>query len=215
MSPLPPGDSGAGSLAVLLQVVVIAGMIGALGLGRLVPRYRADWGRGELRVLFLVLHALTVGAALTVIARAFGVGDHVDVGTMTLSLALVNPAVTASISAIVSVIGMAGTAVGGLFYFLLGSPISGAATALPLLPTAWPEFGQALPPGAGATPLRRVLYFPDASLGTSLLTLGIYAGIGTLVLAGVNLLTARNTATASPTCYERATRIASEHLGTR
>ncbi len=107
---------------------------------------------------------------------------------LALSLALVNLAVTASVSGLVCLIGSAGAAVGGILYFLLGLPISGAATALPLLPAFWRDFGQALPPGAAATLLRRVLYFPDAPIGGPLLVLGLYAGIGVLVVGVVNLL---------------------------
>ncbi|GIJ59372.1 ABC transporter permease [Virgisporangium aurantiacum] len=186
ITPLPAGDSAGGGLAVLLQVVILVGTIGAVGLGRLVPRYRANWARGELPVLFLVLYALCAGATIATLARAFGVGDHLHYAELALSLALVNLAVTASISAVVSLIGSAGAAVGGVLYFLLGAPISGAATALPMMPAAWRDFGQALPPGAGATLLRRVLYFPDAPLGTPVLTLALYAIAGALVLGIVN-----------------------------
>ena len=87
---------------------------------------------------------------------------------------------------LVSLVGSAGAAVGGVLYFLLGAPISGAATALPMMPEFWRDLGQALPPGAGATLLRRVLYFPDAPIGTPLLTLGLYAALGALVLGVVN-----------------------------
>jgi hypothetical protein len=172
----------------MLQVVVLVGMIGALGLGRLVPRYRANWGRGELPVLFLVLYARCVGAGVAGVARTFGVGDHVPFWELTSCLALVDLAVTASVAAAVSVVGSVGAAVGGVLHFLLGSPISGAATAQPLLPAAWRDFGQAPPPGAGATLLRRVLYFPDAPVGTPLLVLVLYAAADAIVLGTVNII---------------------------
>ncbi|HWS35077.1 MAG TPA: hypothetical protein VN408_20350 [Actinoplanes sp.] len=187
-TPLPSGDSAGGGLGVMLQVVILGGTIGSMGLGRLVPRYRAKWARGELPLLFLILYALCVGAGISGLARVFGVGDHVDFVHLTLSLALINLAATASTSALVSLVGSAGAAVGGLLYFLIGAPISGAATAGPLMPVFWHDFGQALPPGAGATLLRRVLYFPDAPLGMPLLTLFLYAGIGALVLGVVNFM---------------------------
>ena len=188
LSPLPAADSSGGSLGVMLQVVVLVGIVGALGLGRLVPRYQANWTRGELPVLFLVLYALVVGVGTAAVSRGFGVGENPDFLKLAACLALINLAVTAAISALVSVIGSAGSVIGGLLFFLLGSPSSGAATALPLLPPAWRDVGQALPPGAGATLLRRVLYFPAASIGTQILTLGLYAGIGILVLGAVNLV---------------------------
>jgi hypothetical protein len=188
MSPLPSGDSSGGGLAVMLQVVILGGTIGSMGLGRLVPRYRANPARGELPLLFLILYAFCIGGGVAGLARAFGVGTHVDYEKLTLCLALVNLAVTASTSALVSVVGAAGAAVGAVLYFLIGAPISGAATAGPLMPVFWHEFGQALPPGAGATLLRRVLYFPDAPIGGPLVTLAVYAGLGLLVLGVVNLI---------------------------
>ncbi|XVU27825.1 hypothetical protein ACQPZJ_12510 [Actinoplanes sp. CA-054009] len=188
VSPLPSDDSGGGSIGVMLQVIILGGTIGALGLGQLVPRYRANVARGELPVLFLILYGLCLGAGVAGIARAFGVGTHLHFLELTGALALINLAVTASISAIVSIIGAAGAAVGAVLYFLLGAPISGAVTAGPLMPAFWHGLGQALPPGAGATLLRRVLYFPDAPLGTPVLTLALYAGIGAIVLGVVNAL---------------------------
>ncbi|SNY24130.1 hypothetical protein [Paractinoplanes atraurantiacus] len=186
VSPLPSSDSGGGSIGVMLQVIILGGTIGALGLGQLVPRYRANVARGELPILFLILYGLCLGAGVAGLARAFGVGSHIPFMELTASLALINLAVTASISAIVSIIGAAGAAVGGVLYFLLGAPISGAATAAPLMPAFWHGLGQALPPGAGATLLRRVVYFPDAPLGTPILTLALYAGLGAVVLGIVN-----------------------------
>ncbi|MFF5075431.1 hypothetical protein ACFY36_00125 [Actinoplanes sp. NPDC000266] len=188
VSPLPADDSGGGSIGVMLQVIILGGTIGALGLGQLVPRYRANVARGELPVLFLILYGLCLGAGVAGLARAFGVGTHIHFMELTASLALINLAVTASISAIVSIIGAAGAGVGAVLYFLLGAPISGAATAGPLMPAFWHGFGQALPPGAGATLLRRVLYFPDAPLGTPILTLALYAGVGAVVLGVVNAI---------------------------
>ncbi|MEV6348012.1 ABC transporter permease [Actinoplanes sp. NPDC051851] len=184
---LPSGDSAGGGIGIMLQVVVLGGTIGSMGLGQLVPRYRANWARGELPLLFLILYALCIGCGVMGLARGFGVGDHVHWAKLTLCLALINLACTASISAMISIIGQAGAAIGGILYFLLGAPISGASTALVLMPVFWKDFGQALPPGAGATLLRRVLYFPEASLQHPLWTLGLYAGIGLLVLGAVNL----------------------------
>lgn len=186
VSPLPSGDSAGGSMAIMLQVIILGGTIGSVGLGQLVPRYRANFARGELPVIFLVLYGMICGMVVSGIAHAFGVGDHIGFWKLTFSLALINLAATASVAALVSIVGVAGAAVGGLLYFLLGIPISGAGIALPMLPVAWERFGQALPPGAGASLLRRVLYFPDAPVGGPVLTLSLYAGIGAVVLGAVN-----------------------------
>lgn len=184
--PLPRADSGGGSISVLVQITVLAGTIGALGLGRMVPGYRANYARRELPVAFLVLFALAIGLGVTGVASAFGIGTDVGFWSRALTLSMLNLAVTASLSALVALIGSAGSAVGGVLYFLLGLPISGAATALPMLPWGWRHLGQALPPGAAATLLRRVLYFHSAGLRNAITVLAIYAATGLLVLIVLN-----------------------------
>jgi hypothetical protein len=184
--PLPSDDSGGGATAVLVQVAVLAGTIGSLGLGRVLPGYRANFAKREAPVLFLIIYAFVIGLGVAGIGAAFGVGSGAGFWPRALALSLLNLAVTASLSALVALIGAAGSAVGGLLYFLLGIPISGAATALPMLPPPWKAFGQALPPGAGASLVRRVLYFHDAGVGGPIAVLVIYAAVGSVVLLTIN-----------------------------
>jgi hypothetical protein len=186
VTPLPADDSAGGSIAVLVQVAVLAGTIGAVGLGQLVPRYRANVTAGELPLLFTVVYSLCIGMLATAVASGFGVGGGTGFWAKSLALGSITLAVCASVSALVSLIGIAGSAVGGLLFFLLGVPISGATTALPMLPGGWAALGKALPPGAGATLLRKVFYFDNASIGDQVLVLALYAGIGLLVLGIVN-----------------------------
>ncbi|MFE5022216.1 hypothetical protein ACFRAO_02510 [Streptomyces sp. NPDC056656] len=182
IKPLPSDDSAGGSIAVLVQLAVLAGTIGAVGLGQLVPRYRANVAAGELPLPFTVVYSLCVG----MLASGFGVGAGTGFWAKSLALGVITLAVCASVSALVSVIGIAGSAVGGVLFFLLGVPASGAATAVPMLPGGWAALGQALPPGAGATLLRKVFCFHDASISHQLLVSALYAGIGLLTLGYVN-----------------------------
>jgi hypothetical protein len=53
-----------------------------------------------------------------------------------------------------------------------------------------------LPTGAGVQAVRDNLYFPDAPIGHPLLVLGLYAGIGCVVVLVTNLLANRANRTA-------------------
>jgi len=63
---------------------------------------------------------------------------------------------------------------------VLGNPSSGGAYPLPLLPTFWRVIGPWLPPGAGTTAVRTLVYFPAAGVLHQLLVLAGYAAAGLL-----------------------------------
>ncbi|WP_320668495.1 hypothetical protein [Patulibacter defluvii] len=191
VAPLPRDDAGGASIALLLQVITLGGSIGVLGLGRLVPGFRADLRRGVLPWTFLVLYALLFGFVVTGVAAAFGVGSGADYLTRVLAVSLISLAVTASTAGLVSLIGSAGAAITSLLYFVLGAQISGGGTAPEFLPSFWHHLGQNLPTGAGVSLLRQVLYFPDASSSFPIRVLVLYAGIGALILLAVNFRYAR------------------------
>jgi hypothetical protein len=73
-------------------------------------------------------------------------------------------------------------------YFALGTVISGAS----ILPEFLPDFGRIvginLPTGAGVQAIRDNLYFPAAAIDQHLFVLGLYAGIGSLVVLITNML---------------------------
>jgi len=62
------------------------------------------------------------------------------------------------------------------------NPISGAAMPKEFLPVPWGDVGQWFPPGAGATLIRDLSYFPSADLTFPWLVLAIWAA-GGLALA--------------------------------
>ena len=196
--PLPAGDPGGNGLATMIQVTVLAGTIGALGLGRLVPRYRANPMAGELPIALQMVYAMVVSSGVVAIASAFGVGSQAGWWPRLLALALVSLSVTASVCTFVAIAGTAGAAVGGVVFFLLGVPTSGGATALPMMPPAWRDFGQALPTGAGATLLRRVFYFPGAAIRGPVAVLVLYAAIGIVAIVTLSIAALRHRALTGP-----------------
>ncbi len=80
----------------------------------------------------------------------------------------------------VRLIGAAGAGLGALLLVTIGNPPSGIATSPRLLPGPWGAFGQWLPTGAGGTLVRRVWYFPEASVTGPMLILLVWAGLGAL-----------------------------------
>lgn len=78
---------------------------------------------------------------------------------------------------------------------VLGNPSAGGAYASPLLPPFWRTIGQWLPPGAGTTAIRGILYFHGNGLGVPLLILWAYAIAGSAAtLAAVALANRRGRA---------------------
>ena len=143
-------------------------------MARLVPRLRADFRHGILPVGFLAAYALLLGLIVTAISSAFGIATDVSFLDRVVSFALISLAITSSTAALIALIGLAGSGVAALVYFLIGTQISGAGTAPEFLAPFWRELGEYLPNGAGVTLLRNVFYFPDASVTKSITILALY-----------------------------------------
>lgn len=183
--PLPKDDSAGSSLSFVIQAICLGGSIASLALGRLGAMTRRSTLRGVGHAALLVVYALLSAAVAILAMSAFGVGSGASHGTLFWGLAFVSLAVTASTAAAVTAFGPAGSLVGGL-YFTLGLIISGSSIAPEMLPALGRHIGQALPPGAGATVMRDALYFPSASTGSAFVVLGLYAGLGLLLVLLIN-----------------------------
>ena len=75
-----------------------------------------------------------------------------------------------------------GLGIGYAVFMLIGNPFSGMNTAPQLLPAAWATIGQVLPTGAVATLLRSVAYFDGARSAGQWTVLGVWAGLGMLLV---------------------------------
>lgn len=165
---------GSGFTAALFPLL-LGGMIGGLGASIAVT--------GALRrLLAITVYSVVGGVVLTGILHFwFGTvpGDWLQVAaTLILSIA----AIAAPITGFVAVLGrVAGIALGPVLMMLVGNPISGAAMPGEFLPWHWGEIGQWFPPGASATLLRDVAYFPDADPTTAWLTLAAWTATGVLL----------------------------------
>ncbi|WP_433302354.1 hypothetical protein ACQP2F_08820 [Actinoplanes sp. CA-030573] len=191
--PLPSDDVNGVSLGFLTQALALGGTIASMGLGRLIPRARRSWRRGLAHVTILIVYAIGSAAVILWSMTWFGVGETADRGEMLGIFSLISLAITASTAGAVALLGPAGALVGAV-YFTLGTVISGASILPEFLPAFGRRVGEYLPTGAGVQAVRDDLYFPAAHISGHLTVLGLYAGIGVLIVLITNMLPhAKNT----------------------
>lgn len=189
--PLPPDDVAGASLGYLTQALALGGTVASVGLGRLIPRTRRSWKRGTGHVAVLIGYAVGSAAVVLWSMTWFGVGAAANHVEMLAVFSLISLGVTASTAGAVALFGPAGALLGAL-YFTVGTVISGAGILPEFLPTFGRLLGENLPTGAGVQAVRDNLYFPGAAAGRHLLVLGLYAGIGCLLVLVTNLLPNRS-----------------------
>ncbi|MEU4241008.1 hypothetical protein [Actinoplanes sp. NPDC026619] len=192
--PLPGDDVNGVSLGFLTQALALGGTIASMGLGRLIPRARRSWRRGIAHVSILILYAVGSAAVILWSMTWFGVGETADRGEMLGIFSLISLAITASTAGAVALFGPAGALIGAM-YFTLGTVISGASILPEFLPSFGRHLGENLPTGAGVQAVRDDLYFPAAEIRQHLIVLGLYAGIGALVVLITNMLPNRKNRT--------------------
>jgi hypothetical protein len=185
--PLPADDVNGASLGFLTQALALGGTIASIGLGRLIPRTRRSWKRALGHLSTLIVYAAGSAAAVLWSMTWFGVGADANHWEMLGIFALLSLAITGSTAGAVALLGPGGALVGAL-YFTVGTVISGASILPEFLPAFGRLLGENLPTGAGVQAVRDNLYFPAAPIGTHLLVLALYAGIGCLLVLVTNLL---------------------------
>lgn len=176
--PLADTDARGVGLASAVLPLVIGGLLGGiLTTIALSGRIR--------RLVALALYAVFAGAALTGILQGWlGVlqGSY-PVNSSAIALAIF--AIGATVSGLGSLLGRPGLALGAVTFVLFAVPLASAATPVEFLPQPWGAVGQWFPPGAAATLLRDLSYFPAADTVFPWLLLAGWAVVGAgLVLAG-------------------------------
>ena len=189
--PLPSSDSsGATSFSVVLSLI-LAGLVGASLV------FALAMNRQAVRVGVTV--ALGVGAGLVtalvtnVLIGAYPGHFFAVWGVATLFVF----AIGLPIAAFQAIFGIAGTGIGWILFLVIGNPASGGSSAPELLPGFWRTLSQLLPPGAGVTSLRDVVYFNGHGSSHALIVLAVYAALGGAVAMIARRLRTRATA-ASP-----------------
>jgi len=175
--PLLAGDPrGTGMIAAAFPLV-LGGMIGGIALTMAISG-------AARRIVALLVYSIAGGLAIPAIMQGwFGVlgGDYL-LNAAAFSLTLL--AIGAPIVGFASLVGRAGVAIGPILFLLIANPISGATAPKEFLPSPWGDVGQWFPPGAGATLIRDLSYFPNADTAFGWLVLGVWAA-GGLALAAL------------------------------
>lgn len=172
--PLAAGDATGGGLAAASFPLVLGGILSGVLLVLLVA--------GVIRrLLGLLVFAVASGLGIALVLQTwFGILQ----GSWLLNAAAAGLAVAATGAVIIglnALIGPSGIAVGSVITMLIGNPLAAAAIPWQFLAQPWGQIGQWFVPGASATLLRALSYFPDASTGAAWLTLAAWAAAGVLL----------------------------------
>lgn len=147
--------------------------------------------RALIRLGSLALYAIASGIGGAIIAGpALGAlhGHFLPIAGLGALLVFAVGAFTMGIQAWTGIVGI-GIAV--LLFVVLGNPSAGGAYPAPLLPPFWRAIGPWIPPGAGTSGLRGIVYFDGAgTLGPLLVSAG-YAVVGILALTIATLVRRR------------------------
>ena len=164
----PRGAGLAAGVLPLIMTSIVVGMLLTFVIGGRIARF-----------VGVILYAGLAGLAATWILQ-YGLhaisGDYLQNAQVVALIAL---AMAGAIAGLGALLGVAGAVIGAVVVFLLGNPLSGITSAPEMLPQPWGEVGQWLPPGAGGTLLRSVVFF-DGAGGT--LPMWILAGWSALAL---------------------------------
>lgn len=175
--PLADSDPRGTGLSAALFPLVLGGMIGGIAISVAVI--------GALRRLLAVLiYSAVGGLALAAILGPWFGALQADLWINTAAIGLALAAIAAPITGFVALFGRAGIAVGPIVMLLFANPISGAALPKEFYPVPWGEVGQWFPPGAAATLVRELSYFPSADTTFPWLVLTAWA-VGGAVLSVV------------------------------
>ena len=152
---------------------LVASIIGVSAGSRPITR-----ARGVVRLGSLAVYAVVsgVGGAL-ITGPVLGVFDGHLLALSALGAPLVF-AVGAFTMALQVWTGLVGIGLAILLFVVLGNPSAGGAYPAPLLPPFWSAIGPWLPPGAGTSAIRGIVYFGGAGAGQAALVLTAYAVVG-------------------------------------
>jgi hypothetical protein len=178
--PLAATDERGSGIAASAFPLVIGGFIGGLIIALMV--------RGPSRRLVAVAaYSVVLGTALTLILQSWLGILQGNFGVNLLAVSLFIASMSAFIVGMHSTLGRPGLPVAIVTIMLIANPISAAALPWQFLPEPWGLVGQWFQPGAGATLLRDLSYFPDASsMGFAWTVLGVWA-LASLALVALGL----------------------------
>ncbi len=172
--PLADTDPRGTGLTAALFPLVLGGMLGGIAISIAVI--------GAMRrVVAVVVYSVAGGLVLAGIAQSWFGALQGDYWLNSAAIALALAAIAAPITGLAALMGRPGIAVGAVTMLLIANPISAAALPKEFLLQPWGEIGQWFPPGAAATLIRELSYFPAADMLFPWLVLTAWAVGGILL----------------------------------
>jgi hypothetical protein len=172
--PLLKADPRGAGIAAAAFPFTIGGLIGGIVISLLVSGTRR-------RLVAATVYAVAVGVIVVSIMQLwFGILQ----GPLLLNMLAAALAFFATASFIVgttALFGPVGIAVGSVITMLIGNPLASATAPVQFLPTPWGAIGQNFVPGASASLLRTLSYFPHANSAPLWIALGCWAVLGLIL----------------------------------
>jgi len=171
--PLSADDARGTTLAAASFPLVLGGLVGGVVVSLTVA---GTWRR----VTAIVVYAALGGPAVAGLLHGLG-GLHGAYVADSLAVGLALLGIAATIVGAVRLLGRPGIAAGLVLFLLVANPLSAAAVPVEFLLPPWGAVGQWFPPGAAATLLRDLSYFPGADTTFPWLVLSGWAALGLLL----------------------------------
>lgn len=172
--PLAESDPRGTGLVAAIFPLVLGGVGGGVALTFLVIG-------AVRRVVAVLVYSSVAGLVLAGILQGWYGALQGDFWLNAGAIALAIAAIAAPIAGLAALLGRPGIAIGAITFVLVANPISAAAVPVEFLPEPWGAVGQWFPPGAAATLLRDLSYFPDADMTFQWLVLATWAAGGILL----------------------------------
>ncbi|WP_433675483.1 hypothetical protein [Microbacterium gorillae] len=176
--PLADTDERGTGLAVAAFPLVLGGLLGGVLLSILI--------KGAARRLFaVVVYSAAAGLVLAGVLQGWFGALQGSYALNALALSLAVGAISATVTGLYGLLGTPGIPVGAVVMMLFANPLSAATMPVEFLLRPWGAIGQTFPPGAAATLLRDLSYFPDADVSApwTVLSLWFVGGLLATVVA--------------------------------
>lgn len=169
--PLAADDPHGSGFMVGMFPVVIGGILGGIGLSVAIsgPRRRSA---------AVLVYAAVAGLVLALVLRSWFGTLQGSWWAQAAATGLTLAAIAGPIAGLFTWLRWPGLPIGAVLMLLVGNPLSGVMIPQQFLPEPWGAVGQWLPPGATATLLRDLSYFPQAGTAFPWAVLGAWALVG-------------------------------------
>jgi hypothetical protein len=183
LAPLPASDLAGSSAYFLVAGWVLGGYVGATVLGLISGGVRSSSLRQAAgRLALLVGYAAVSGfAGALLFGPALGVMSGFSAALAGVGILVVFAAAAAT-AALQGALGLPGTLIAIVGMVIFGNSTAGQSIATPLLASPWNVIGVLLPPGAGLSSARSVIYLGGVNLTGPLTVLLGYVAGGTLLM---------------------------------